>query len=87
MTVSDVACFQQQQAMQEEAARQGLHGLAANFSRHAFIEARATKDAEHILNLIREGKHEEAQSLMATSTWGQEELEEGKLCHTTTTSL
>ncbi len=87
MFVSEVTHFRQQQTMQEEAAKQGLYGLAADFSRHAFIEARAEKGAEYILRLIQEGKHEEAQSLMATNTWGQRELEEEELCHTTTTSL
>ena len=87
MPISEVTHFRQQQAMQEKAARQGLHGLASDFSRHAFIEARAEKGAAYILNLIHEGRHEEAQRLMATKTWGQGKLEEGELCHITTASL
>lgn len=72
--MSDVAGFRYQQVLQEEAALLGLHGLASGTSRHAFIEARMDRSAGYILQLIQEGKHEEAQQLMATSTWGQEEL-------------
>ncbi len=89
MIVSELAQFRQQQAMQEEAARRGLNGLASGFSRHAFIEARMERAAGHILQLLEEGKHEEAEALMATRTLGDpglEGLEEGEKhsCHTTT---
>ncbi len=78
--------FRQQQALQEEAARQGLCGLASGFSRHDFIEARAERGAQLILQLIEQGEHEEAQKLMAMNTWGQGELaeEDEERCRTTT---
>ena len=80
---SEIAEFRQQQAMQEEAALLGLNGLAT-VSRHAFIEAHMQQGAAYILQLLKEGKEEEAQRLMETRTWGQEELEEGeqRRCHT-----
>ena len=88
MISSEVAQFRQQQAMQEEAALLGLNGLASGVSRHAFIEARMQQGATSILQLLEEGRHEEAQRLMETRAWGQEELEgieEGERgrCHTT----
>ena len=73
-STSEVSAFRQQQAVQEEAARLGLHGLASGISRHAFIEARMQQGAEYILQLIKEGKDEEAQRLMNTRGWGQQEL-------------
>ena len=72
---SKIAEFRRQQIMQEEAASLGLNGIAIGFSRHAFIEARMQRGAEYILQLIQEGKHEQALQLMATRSWGQEELE------------
>ena len=88
MNTSMVAQFRQQQAMQEEAALLGLNGLASGFSRHAFIEARMERAAGHILQLLQEGKHEEAEVLMAKRTLGDpglERLEEEEqyLCRTT----
>jgi hypothetical protein len=91
MIVSELAHFRQQQAKQEEAALLGLSGLASGFSRHAFVEARMEQAAGHILQLLADGKHEEAEALMATSTLGDsgleglEEEEHGK-CHTTISS-
>lgn len=85
---SEVAEFRQQQTRQEEAALLGLHGLASGVSRHAFIEARMDRGAASILQLVQEGKHVEAQRLMATRAWGQQELEgieeeENEQCHIT----
>ena len=90
MTGSEVAQFRQQQTMQEEAALLGLNGLAS-VSRHAFIETRMQQGAASILQLLEEGKDEEAQRLMETRAWGQEELEgieeeERGICHTMTPS-
>ncbi len=68
MSSSTITQFREQQALQEEAARQGLCGLASGFSRHDFIEARAERGAQLILQLIEQGEHEEAQKLMATHT-------------------
>ena len=77
--------------MQDEAAQRGLNGLAAGFSRHDFIEARMQQGATYILQLLQNGKDEEAQALMATDTWGQagsEEIagEEYSICRTITPS-
>ena len=73
---SQVARFRQQQALEEEAAQQGLYGLAV-VARHDLITARMERGAERILQLIKEGRHEEAQALMETETWGAEEEEPG----------
>ena len=86
---SEITQLRQQQTMQEEAALLGLYGLASGFSRHAFIEARMQQGATYIVQLLEEGKHEEAQHLMNTRAWGQQELEgleEGQdgRCHTLT---
>ena len=74
-TISEVAYFRQRQASEEEAARQGLYGLAVVAS-HEIITARMELGAERILRLITEGKHDEAVALMNTETWGVE-AEEG----------
>jgi hypothetical protein len=68
MAESEVAQFRQQQALQEQAAEQGLYGLAVT-SRHDFIEARMERGAEGLLQLIKEGKHEEVKLLMETEAW------------------
>jgi hypothetical protein len=73
---SEIAYFREQQALQEEAAQRGLAGFAAVAS-HALITARMERGAERILRLIREGKHKEAQALMATDMWYIDE-EEGE---------
>ena len=88
---SEIAQFRQAQTEQEEAAQLGLSGFASGFSRHAFIEARMERAAEHILQLLADGKHEEAEALMATHTLGDPELEgleegEHEVCHTSTLS-
>ncbi len=72
---SEVAHFRQQQALLEEAAQRGLSGLAI-VARHEIITARMMKGAARLLQLIDEGKHEEAQALMETETWGIEENED-----------
>ena len=71
MAESEVARFRQQQALQEQAAQQGLSGLAV-VSRHDFIEARMERGAERLLHLIKEGKHEEVKRLMETEAWALE---------------
>ena len=72
MTESVVAKFRQEQTLQEQAAQRGLDGYAL-VSRHDFIEARMERGAERLLELIDKGKHEEAEKLMNTPTWGLEE--------------
>ncbi|MGH2493602.1 MAG: hypothetical protein ACRDIV_02755 [Ktedonobacteraceae bacterium] len=69
---SEVARFREQQALEEEAARLALSGLAMT-ARHDFINARMQRGGEHILQLIAQGKHEEAQVLMNSDHWGREE--------------
>lgn len=88
MASSELAEFRQQQARQEEAALLGLYGLASGVSRHALIEARMERAAGHILPLLADGKHEEAETLMTTRTLGDPGLEgleeeEQRTCHTT----
>jgi hypothetical protein len=69
---SAVARFREQQALEEEAARLAFSGYAIT-ARHDFINARMQRGGEHILQLISEGKHEEAQVLMNSENWDVEE--------------
>ena len=62
---SEIARFREQQALEEEAIK-----LA--FSSYV-ITARMQRGGERILQLIEEGKHEEAQVLMNSENWGIEE--------------
>ena len=81
MAKSEVAKFREQQALQEQAAQQGFHGLAI-VANHESITVRMERGAEYLLKLLEEGKHEEVALLMETPTWG---LEGNVLsCHTTT---
>jgi hypothetical protein len=79
MFESEVARFRQEQALQEQAAQQGLYGVAVVAS-HASITARMERGAEYLLTLLAEGKHEEVALLMETPMWGREE--ESVSCHT-----
>jgi hypothetical protein len=79
MAESEVAKFKEQQALRDEAARQGLYGLAV-VANHASITARMERGADKLLTLIEAGKHEEAIALMETPTWGVGE--NGTSCHT-----
>jgi hypothetical protein len=65
MSKSEVATFREQQALQEQAAYQGLCGLAAVAS-HAAITARMQRGAQRIVRLFEEGKPQEAIALMET---------------------
>jgi hypothetical protein len=69
---SEIARFREQQALEEEAARRGFSGYAIT-ARHDFITARMQRGGERILQLIEEGKHEEARVLMNSENWGVEE--------------
>ena len=69
---SDIARLRRRIALEEEAARLGLTGLAIVAS-HEIITARMERGAERILQLIEEGKQAEAVALMNTETWGIEE--------------
>ena len=74
---SEIARFREQQALEEEAALLALSGFAIT-ARHDFITARMQRGGERILQLIAEGKHEEAQVLMNSENWGVEEAVEKK---------
>ncbi len=74
---SEIARFREQQALEEEAARLALSGYAIT-ARHDFINARMQRGGERILQLIAEGKHDEAQVLMNRENWGVEEVGEKK---------
>ena len=68
MAESEVATFRKVQVLQEQAAQQGLYGLAIAAS-HESITARMENGAERLLQLIQAGKHEEAQVLFSTKEW------------------
>ena len=70
---SEIARFRQRLAQEEQAAWLALNGYAET-ARHAFFEKRMELGGERILQLLKEGKEEEAQALMNTENWGVEEL-------------
>jgi len=76
MTESSVAEFRQQQALQEQAAKQGLAGLAIVAS-HASINTRMQQGAKRMLQMISEGKEQEVIALLETQGWGMDEDEQG----------
>jgi len=86
MAQSDVTQFREQQACQEEAARLGLSGPAI-VSRHDFIEARAERGAERILQLLAQGRYAEAEAQMNLPGWELGEAEERAISHFDTTGL
>jgi hypothetical protein len=71
--ISNIIRFRQNQALQEQAAQQGLNGLAA-VATHASITARMERGAERLLALFAQGKHEEAIRLWETTAWALEEV-------------
>lgn len=72
MTGSEIARFRQEQTLREQAAHQGLNGFAIVAS-HELIIARMERGAERLLQLMREGRHNEVITLMELPTWGLEE--------------
>jgi hypothetical protein len=68
MVISEVAKFRQEQEREEQAAQQGLYGLAA-VARHETVTARMDRGAARLLQLIVEGRHEEAQALFSREDW------------------
>jgi HAMP domain-containing protein len=68
---SEVADFREQQELRDQAARQGLYGLAI-VANHQAITARLERGAERILRLFHEGKEQEAIALMAAPQWGEQ---------------
>ncbi|HZS76470.1 MAG TPA: hypothetical protein VFA41_07635 [Ktedonobacteraceae bacterium] len=69
---SEVARLRQRIAEEEAAAWQALYGLAM-VTRHELITARMTRGAERVLRLIEEGRHAEAQALLNTENWCEDE--------------
>ncbi|HZO72443.1 MAG TPA: hypothetical protein VFB60_09595 [Ktedonobacteraceae bacterium] len=57
MSTSEIARFRQEQVLLEQAAQQGLYGLAI-VANHESITARMEQGAEYLLKLLAEGKHE-----------------------------
>lgn len=70
---SEIARFREQQTSEEEAAQLALTGYAIT-ARHDFITARMQRGGERILQLIEQGKHEQALMLMNSDTWGVQEV-------------
>jgi ribosomal protein S3AE len=70
---SEIAKLMQQITRENEAAQQGLAGLARVAS-HESINARMQRSAERILDLIQAGKHEEAEALLYSEKWCAEEI-------------
>ncbi|SRR5260370_39253438 len=71
---SEVARLMRQIDLELEAAQRGLYGFAIT-ARHDLINARMQSRGVHILQLIEEGKHNEAQALMNADNWEIEERE------------
>ena len=74
---SEIARFREQQALEEESARLALSGYATT-ARHDFITTRMQRGGERILQLIAEGKHNEARVLMNSDNWGADEVAKGE---------
>ena len=68
---SEVARAMHQIDLEQEAADRALHGFAIT-ARHDVINARMQRGGERILQLIEEGRHEEAQELLNSDTWSDE---------------
>jgi hypothetical protein len=65
----------QQIEQEHEVAQRGLLGPAV-VARHDFIEARLSRGADHILELIEQHRLSDAIRLMDHACWGEEELAE-----------
>jgi hypothetical protein len=64
---SEVAVFQEKQALEAAAVQSGLYG-PASVAPHAMI----AEKVGHILLLPKEGRREEADRLLDLSDWGEE---------------
>ena len=69
---SEVARAMRQIDLELEAADRALHGYAIT-ARHDFINARMQRSGEYLLQLIDQGRHEEAQALMNRDDWGADQ--------------
>lgn len=72
---SEVARFREQQALEEQSARSGLYGLAAVASHEAII-ARMEIGCQRILQLLADGKEDEACALINTEWWEEQPAEQ-----------
>ncbi len=68
-TKSEVAQFRERQAQEEQASRLGLSGLAI-VANHDSITARLQQGADRVLQLVKQGKMQEAVQLMNRPDWG-----------------
>jgi len=74
--VSEVAQLMQRIELEHQAARQALTGLALGISKHEFITARMQRNAERLLKLIQEGKHQEVEAIMNHPNWDEKGAED-----------
>ena len=72
---SKIRRFREEQAQREEAAHLALAGPAI-VARHDFIEARATRGAARILQLLAQGRFAEAEAQMNIPGWEPAEAHE-----------
>jgi hypothetical protein len=81
MSHSEVAQLRHKIQLEHEAAAQGLSGLASGTARHDFIEAHMERGAVHVLQLLAEGKKQEAEALILEGTlWDAHTDEERVPC-------
>ncbi|HLG79298.1 MAG TPA: hypothetical protein VKX46_22995 [Ktedonobacteraceae bacterium] len=64
MSESEIACFKRRQLLQDEAAQQGLCGLAA-VARHDFIVARMERETADLIQLIQDGHIDQVERIIA----------------------
>ena len=69
---SEIARLREQWALEEQAAGWARLGLAV-LAPHDTINARIERGGRRILQLIDEGKHEEAQAMMNTEWWEEDQ--------------
>lgn len=74
---SEVAQLLRQIDLEREAASRGMYGFAST-AQYDFINARMQRNGERILQLIDEGKHEEAQALLNADNWGTDGIQKTK---------
>lgn len=74
---SEMARLIRQIDLEREAAERGMYGFAST-ARHDFINARMQRNGERILQLIDEGKHEEAQAVLNADNWSTDGIQKTK---------
>jgi ABC-type cobalamin transport system ATPase subunit len=83
MPGSEIAQFKQLQAMQEQAAQQGLQGFAVVAS-HRTITARMEQAAPYLVQLLKDGKVEQCNQAIDAMTAALKEEGARSDCHITT---